>query len=137
MKFLSGNRQLLSSTLFRFDVWTREAKEFRLDGLRERVDCPCCKQERFEFLKGDRSVRATDLCGRNAIHLGGCNGTKINFKLLAERVEKAGQVTYNEFMLRAVIGEFAITVFEDGRAIIDGTNDPSKAKSIYAKYIGV
>jgi adenylyltransferase/sulfurtransferase len=29
-----------------------------------------------------------------------------------------------------------LTVFRDGRAIIKGTTDPARARSIYARYIG-
>jgi adenylyltransferase/sulfurtransferase len=29
-----------------------------------------------------------------------------------------------------------ITLFKDGRAIIQGTDDPAVARSVYARYIG-
>ncbi len=32
--------------------------------------------------------------------------------------------------------EFEITLFPDGRAIVKGTDDPSVAKGVYAKYVG-
>ena len=30
----------------------------------------------------------------------------------------------------------ALTVFPDGRALIRGTEDPDRAKALYAKYVG-
>jgi hypothetical protein len=30
-----------------------------------------------------------------------------------------------------------VTVFRDGRAIVEGTREPSVARSVYAKYIGI
>ena len=37
--------------------------------------------------------------------------------------------------LAAQTNEYEITVFENGRAIIKGTEDAGQAKSLYAKYI--
>ena len=31
---------------------------------------------------------------------------------------------------------YEFTVFEDGRAIIKGTSEPDKARTLYAKYVG-
>jgi adenylyltransferase/sulfurtransferase len=38
--------------------------------------------------------------------------------------------------VRATIGEFQVTVFPDGRAVIGGTEDIAEARSVYAKYVG-
>ena len=42
----------------------------------------------------------------------------------------------NPFLLRATIGEYLLTVFPDGRAIIGGTDDVATARTVYARYIG-
>ena len=39
-------------------------------------------------------------------------------------------------MLRARVGDYELTLFPDGRAIIKGTDNPDKARTIYAKYFG-
>ncbi len=39
-------------------------------------------------------------------------------------------------MLKASVGEHELTLFPDGRAIIKGTSDPDKARTLYAKYFG-
>ncbi len=39
-------------------------------------------------------------------------------------------------MLRFHIDAFAVTVFTDGRAMIQGTADATVARGIYAKYVG-
>src|SRR3990167_449994 len=49
IKFLSGNAADLNATLYSYDVWTREVKSFRLDGLREVTDCATCKRYTFEY----------------------------------------------------------------------------------------
>jgi molybdopterin-synthase adenylyltransferase len=47
-----------------------------------------------------------------------------------------GQVSFNKFMLKFDVDDYQFTVFPDGRAIIKGTDDPDKAKTLYAKYVG-
>jgi adenylyltransferase/sulfurtransferase len=33
-------------------------------------------------------------------------------------------------------GEYEVTVFRDGRAIIKGTDDVAAARSVYARFVG-
>ncbi len=39
-------------------------------------------------------------------------------------------------LLRFSTGSLTLSVFADGRAIIQGTTDPAIARSLYARYIG-
>ena len=84
----------------------------------------------------DRTSRSVTLCGRNAVQIFRSETQKIDFRILSERLSAAGELTYNDYLLKASIPPFEITVFANGRAIIQGTQDASQAKSIYAKYIG-
>lgn len=136
IKFLTGNKQDLNRTLYSYDVWTRQTQSFKLGGLREAADCPTCKKGKFEFLSGDQTQKTTSLCGRNAVQITRPDNVTLDFKELASRFDQVGSVKYNSFLLQATTGGYEFTVFPDGRAIIKGTNDPSQAKTIYAKYIG-
>ena len=44
-------------------------------------------------------------------------------------------------MIRAEITDsgkaYVLSLFPDGRAIVHGTHEPSVARSVYAKYVGV
>ena len=42
----------------------------------------------------------------------------------------------NRFLLKFTADGHEFTVFPDGRAIIKGTSDVDKARTLYAKYIG-
>ena len=59
---------------------------------------------------------------------------------LAARLDGLGEVSVNEFLLRADIRDgdklYEITLFDDGRAIIKGTQEPDVARGIYSKYVG-
>ena len=76
------------------------------------------------------------LCGRNAVQIFRAEKSRIDFSSLALRLSTLGAVQYNEYLLKASIDPFKITVFSNGRAIIQGTQDAGQAKSVYSKYIG-
>ena len=137
IKFLTGNKKDLNKSLYSYDVWTRQAQSFKLDGMRETTNCPTCKKQDFEFLRGDTAGKTTTLCGRNAVQITRSDRVKLDFKELANRFEKVGEVKFNPFMFQAKIDGYEFTIFPDGRAIIKGTNDPAQAKTIYSKYVGV
>ena len=60
----------------------------------------------------------------------------LNFEELARHLETLGEVNYNRFLLKFAVEGYQFTVFPDGRAIIKGTSDVDKARTLYAKYIG-
>jgi hypothetical protein len=76
------------------------------------------------------------LCGRNSVQIRRREGAAIDLDDLARRLEQVGRVERNRFLLRAVIDGYQLTVFADGRAIVNGTYDVAVAKSLYARYIG-
>jgi hypothetical protein len=76
------------------------------------------------------------LCGRNAVQISPSQQTRIDFHSLAERLRGIGEVKFNEYLLRFRTGEYELTVFQDARSIIRGTDEISTARSLYAKYIG-
>ena len=60
---------------------------------------------------------------------------------LAWRYSALGQVNVSNVSKLAPAwifqtGDYEMTVFADGRAIIKGTADPGVARSVYARYIG-
>ena len=56
---------------------------------------------------------------------------------LSKQLILSGKVSFNKFLLKFQLGEeYEFTVFPDGRAIIKGTDDTEKARTLYAKYIG-
>lgn len=99
-------------------------------------DCSCCARHEFPYLDGSLGADATSLCGRNSVQIHRRERTKINLNNLAQKLAPLGQVEQNRFLLRAVIDGYQLTVFSDGRAIINGTYDLALAKSLYARYIG-
>jgi adenylyltransferase/sulfurtransferase len=55
---------------------------------------------------------------------------------MARRLAPLGEVRHNAFMLRFAAEGHDFTVFPDGRAIIKGTNDIAKARTLYSQFVG-
>jgi adenylyltransferase/sulfurtransferase len=133
LKLLTGGLEDLHGSLMQFDVWRNEWR--RIGTGTPRADCPTCGLARYETLS-NASEGAAVLCGRDAIQISPAQPTRINFSSLAERLRRAGEVKFNEYLLRFKTGKFELTVFQDARSIIRGTDEIAVARSLYAKYIG-
>jgi molybdopterin-synthase adenylyltransferase len=125
------NRELLY-----FDVWENTQRRIKIAALLGKVDCPCCQRRRFEWLDGDMGSHTTSLCGRNAVQVAQRAPSKLNFEDLSHHLQTLGEVSYNRFLLKFIAEGHEFTVFPDGRAIIKGTSDVDRARTLYAKYIG-
>lgn len=136
LKILSGNREAISRKLSVFSLWENEIRQLNISTLREAVDCPTCKQRKFEFLEGIRGSHWAVLCGRNAVQLSFPDRQKISLADLADRLQPLGQVDVNAYLLRFSVEGLIITVFPDGRAIVSGTEDVAVARKMYAQYLG-
>ena len=101
-----------------------------------KVDCPCCQRRQFEWLEGQHGAQSTSLCGRNAVQIAHRSEMKLNFEALAHNLSAMGEVSYNRFLLKFEVESYQFTVFPDGRAIIKGTDDVDRARTLYARYIG-
>jgi adenylyltransferase/sulfurtransferase len=136
LKILTGRRDQINRELLYFDVWENTQRRIKIAPLLGKVDCPCCQQKRFEWLDGAQGSQTTSLCGRHAVQVSHRVATKLNFEELAQHLAAMGQVSYNRFLLKFNVESYEFTVFPDGRAIIKGTSDVDKARTLYAKYIG-
>ncbi len=136
LKILTGKLEQVNRELFYFDLWDNTFRRIKVAPLLGKVDCPCCRQRRFEWLDGAFGSQTTSLCGRNAVQVSHRTASKLSFEDLARDLEQLGTVSYNRFLLKFSAEGHEFTVFPDGRAIIKGTSDEDKARSLYARYIG-
>jgi molybdopterin-synthase adenylyltransferase len=134
LKILTGNFAKLHGTLMQIDVWENDWRKIKLS--RPNSDCETCGKEIFTFLEGETGELFTTLCGRDAVQILPPTPVQIDLSKLAETLRKIADVKLNEYLLRLNVEGFELTIFRDARAIIRGTEDVSRARSIYAKYVG-
>ncbi len=136
IKILTGNLDMVQRELLYIDVWENQHRKVKVAGLLGTVDCPCCQRRQFEWLEGQHGSQTTSLCGRNAVQVSHRKPAKLDFAEMARHLGTMGKVSFNKFLLKFDVDEYEFTVFPDGRAIIKGTSDEDRARTLYAKYVG-
>jgi adenylyltransferase/sulfurtransferase len=136
IKILTGNIEATSKTLGVFDLWDNRVRHVGLDALFSGFESCLCKGCDFPWLAGKSGSHTAALCGRNSVQLTFADQQTVDLPQLAQKLAGLGNVTSNEFLVRFQNGEYTLTVFADGRAIISGTEEISVAKSLYARYVG-
>lgn len=132
LKWLVGAHERMRRTLLSCDVWTNEWSEIAAG--RPRADCSVCGGRDFVHLRGEGRPHIT-LCGRNAVQIHE-RTRPVDLAEMEARLKPHGAVRRNELLLRFERGGTTMTLFADGRAIIQGTSDTSIARSIYARFVG-
>ncbi len=134
LKLITGHIEDLHNSLMQFDVWRNEWR--RISVGQPAANCPTCSERNFETLESESRDFAAVLCGRHAVQVSPSQPARVDLTELSKRLASAGEVKGNEYLLRFRTGEFEMTIFQDARSIIRGTDDIATARSLYAKFIG-
>lgn len=132
LKFLTGSGSKMRRTLISGDLWSNEYTEVAAGA--PRPECEVCRGRDFRHLRGEGRPHIT-LCGRNSVQIHERN-RPIDLAELEVRLKPHGEVRFNQLLLRFTRGEHTLTIFADGRAIIQGTTDTAVARSLYARFVG-
>jgi molybdopterin-synthase adenylyltransferase len=132
IKFLAGKPEALHGRLVSCDVWSGHFQSIRIA---RNPECRACARHEFTYLQGDAQPHIT-MCGRDSVQIHE-RSKQLDLVDLGRRLSSAaaGDVRSNDFLLRCRIPPYELTVFADGRAIVKGTQDPTVARSLYARYI--
>lgn len=135
IKLLAGVHDKTTSRMLVCDLWENVWRTIDLSALAAQ-GCPTCRSGDYPWLEGRLGGRPTALCGRDAVQvLPATQG--IDLVALASRLAGVGSVTANPWIVRAQVEPgIELAVFADGRAIVSGTRDEARARSIVAKYVG-
>lgn len=132
LKFLTGQSHRMRRTLISFDLWTSERSE--ISAASPRQGCSVCNEREFTHLAGTGRPHIT-LCGRNSVQIHE-HHRPVDFQVMRDRLAPHGEVRFNDLLLRFTRGPLTLTVFADGRAIVQGTTDITVARTLYARFIG-
>jgi molybdopterin/thiamine biosynthesis adenylyltransferase len=132
----AAGREAFEPYLLDLDAWGGHLR--RLPAPRD-PQCPCCGARQFPFLFEPVERAAVALCGRNTVQVRPQLGAspRADLARLAERV--AGDVralVRDEALLAFEVEALRFTVFADGRALIEGTEDVDRARAAYDRWIG-
>lgn len=118
--------------IFSFDPWHGQIQH-AMSNLERDPDCRSCGTRELPALTESHEQVVT-LCGRNSVQISGRE--RVDLAQAARRLEGAERVEVSEESVSAFIDSGVLTLFADGRIIVQGTTDPSEARSVIARYLG-
>jgi molybdopterin-synthase adenylyltransferase len=132
LKLLTNQPHLMRRTLLSHDLWSNQRSE--INAAKPNPTCKVCGERIFTHLAGEGRPHIT-LCGRNSVQIHE-HHRPVDFPSMRDRLQPHGQVRFNSLLLRFEHPPYTLTLFADGRAIIQGTTDITIARSLYARFIG-
>jgi adenylyltransferase/sulfurtransferase len=132
LKLLVGDRARLRRELWATDLWAGTQQRLRLDGWRDPACAACGAAPSFPLLSAGDDA-AVVLCGRDAVQVqrpAGCD-----LQLLARRLGPA-LTAANDHLVRWRDGDTAATCFRDGRVIVQGLADATRARAFCDRWLG-
>jgi molybdopterin/thiamine biosynthesis adenylyltransferase len=138
LKLLVGDREHRNRHMLQMDMWLNHFSSVDVSRAR-RADCPACRLEKYDYLEGRQGEDTiSTLCGRDTVQISPAEPLSLNLSEWTKKLRPLGKVEKNAFLLRFQIDEtHRLVLFPDGRAMVQGTDDPVYAKSVYAKYVGI
>ena len=135
LKLLTGQANLVRRSLLSFDLWTNERSEISTAKINSK--CEVCVGRVFRHLAGTARPHIT-LCGRNSVQIHERRRPIDLCELESQlgRQSEISELRSNAMLLRFRRGSHTLTVFPDGRALIQGTTDTAVARSLYARFVG-
>jgi adenylyltransferase/sulfurtransferase len=132
LKYLTGARDAMRRSLLAWDLWQNDRSE--ISTAKPRPDCEVCGLHDFAHLRGEGRPHIT-LCGRNSVQIHE-HHRPVDLAAAAERLRPHGDVRQNGLLLQFRRGPHTLTLFADGRALIQGTTDIALARTLYARFVG-
>jgi adenylyltransferase/sulfurtransferase len=141
LKFLTGQPHLMRRSLLSHDLWSPGGQgtmaRSEIAASTPRPDCEVCGQRIFKHLAGTSRPHIT-LCGRDSVQIHE-HHRPIDLAALRARLTTHADIESlraNDLLLRFRRGPHTLTVFPDGRALIQGTTDIALARTLYARFLG-
>lgn len=134
-KLLVGDSDRIRDGLLSVDLW--HGYQHTLKWGEPKTDCPTCAKREFPSLRVANEDQFTSLCGRETIQITPQGVKQRDLAAWKERLANVGEVEINPFLLRCRVEGKTLVLFQDGRVMVQGTDDVVEAKNMYAKYIGM
>ncbi len=125
------------SRLLEIDAWSGSVRQLEIA---RDPECEACAKGFFEFLDAGEETEPVVLCGRQSVQLppsGRVDLAALETRLggIGARVRRAGSALRIDS--EGLDGEsIELTVFADGRALVEGTEDPARAQALFDRLVG-
>ncbi|PEM81044.1 thiazole biosynthesis adenylyltransferase ThiF [Bacillus toyonensis] len=137
LKLLVEDYKSLRDGLVSFDMWKNEYSCMNVQKLRKH-NCPSCGENAlYPYLNKENTSKIAVLCGRNTVQIRPPHKEEMDFEQYKQLLEgRVNDLNVNPYLLSFSVEEKRLVAFKDGRVLVHGTKDISKAKTIYHRYFG-
>ncbi|WP_100398344.1 ThiF family adenylyltransferase [Bacillus sp. FJAT-44742] len=133
IKILTEKFSDVRTSLVQFDLWNFRFHEMGFP--KPKVNCLTCQKKEYPDLYASEGDSITTLCGRETVQIQA--QTTFDLTEWADKLRLAGQVKKTPFLIRVELDEGErLVIFQDGRVLVQGTEDVSRAKTLFSRYIG-
>ncbi|MEE8468147.1 MAG: ThiF family adenylyltransferase [Planctomycetota bacterium] len=123
----------IEPALIELDAWNATVHRVRVP---RDPQCPACGLRELTFLDAPETQQAVSLCGRNTVQVRG-RGTRPDLDRLQRSLAGvASDLRRSGPLLRFSVDGFRLTLFPDGRTLVEGTLDTQRALALVDRYIG-
>jgi adenylyltransferase/sulfurtransferase len=135
LKILVGAQDRIRRGLTWIDVWYNSHQQTDLS--HPSSGCPTCGARQFELLERGPQALTARLCGRSAVQVRPSPRRSLDLDQLELRLQRLAPVYRSDYLLRTSIDGYELSIFDDARMIVKGTEDLATARALYARYIGM
>ncbi len=132
LKLLTGKAP--HGDLARFDFWNDQRQFLKPPTSR----CRYCTDRVTEFLDARWTLKASSLCGLEGVQIRVNPPGRLDLGALQERLQARTGEAWKLVppALRGRDGDWVVTLFQDGRALIHGPATPERARGWYTEVVG-
>lgn len=138
IKILSGHIEAVQKDVTHIDLWSGRILKVALDADQAKL-CPACQQGVYDFLNANTYERGEAICGRNAVQIQPSSSHAMDLSVIERSLAGLGSVERRRSFLRfspTAPHTITMTLFKDGRVIVDGTEEISEAIKIRDRFLG-
>lgn len=137
LKILAEDWEAVRTTFVSFDLWRNQYTSMKMSRAKVAGCLSCGDHRTYPYLSMGNTAKSTVLCGRETVQIRPRADGEVSLENLACRLQAAGyEVKGNPYLISVEAEAERIVIFKDGRALIHGTKDETRAKSIYQRILG-
>lgn len=136
IKILMGQDLHLQKQLIQIDIWNHDLDFLPIEHA-VNPHCPACQLKMYDYLEQRLEEQLfSQMCGRDSIQITPRSKQTLDLKQWQKKWSRLGKTERNPFLLRLYFQEYRVTLFPDGRLLVQGTSDQLIAKKIYTQLMG-
>jgi len=137
IKILVGDHAALKQELYFFNLWNNTQLNLPVP---IQNNCPTCQKHHFPIMNGEKENIVKSICGKNAVQLYNSSVNKDFIALQAVRLMgyvKAKSNFHLEVNSTFQDDDYSVSLFPDGRLVVEGTDNEIRAKQVVSETLGV